>query len=59
MKGMKEAWRNGIFVSLNMKKLAIVGMMVLAAWLSCKTGMGDALLVIIPCGLACLVSKEV
>ena len=56
---MKEAWRNGIFVSLNMKKLAIVGMMVFAAWLSCKTGMGDALLVIIPCGLACLVSKEV
>lgn len=55
---MKEAWRNGIFISLNVRKLAIVGMMAIAAWLSCKTGMGDALLVIIPAGLACLISKE-
>ncbi len=55
---MKEAWRNGVFVSLNVKKLAIVGMMALATWLSCKTGMGDALLVIIPAGVACLIGKE-
>jgi hypothetical protein len=48
-----------VIIEINMKKLAIVGMMVFSAWLSCKTGMGDALLIIIPCGLACLVSKEV
>lgn len=56
---MKEAWRSGFYVSVSVKKLAMVGVMVLASWLSCKTGMGDALLFIIPCGLACLVSKEV
>lgn len=54
---MKEAWRNGIFVSLNLRKLAMMGMMVLATWLSCKTGMGDVLLVIIPAGVAYIAGK--
>ena len=48
-----------ITVEINLKKLAIVAGMVLATYVSCKTGMGDALLFIIPAGLACLVSGEV
>lgn len=48
-----------IAVEINLKKLAIIAGMVLATYIGCRTGMGDALVVIIPAGLYGLVSKEV
>lgn len=48
-----------IAIEINIKKIAIIAGMVLSTYVGCKTGMGDALLFIIPAGLACLVSKEV
>lgn len=48
-----------VVVEIDVKKILITGLMVLSAVISCKTGLGDALLVIIPAGLACLASKEV
>ena len=48
-----------IAIEINLKKLAIIAGMTLSTYVGCKTGMGDALLFIIPAGLACLVSEEV
>ncbi|MBO6078272.1 MAG: hypothetical protein J6P66_05910 [Bacteroidaceae bacterium] len=48
-----------IAIEINLKKLAIIAGMVLATYIGCRTGMGDALVVIIPAGLYGLVSKEV
>lgn len=48
-----------ITVEINLKKLGIVALMVASTIIGCVTGMGDALLVIIPAGIACLASKEV
>lgn len=48
-----------ITIEINLKKLAIIAGMALATYIGCRTGMGDALLVIIPAGLYGLASKEV
>lgn len=48
-----------IAIEINLKKLAVIAGMVLATYIGCRTGMGDALVVIIPAGLYGLVSKEV
>lgn len=48
-----------ITIEINLKKLAIIAGMALATYIGCRTGMGDALVVIIPAGLYGLVSKEV
>lgn len=48
-----------IAIEINLKKLAIIAGMVLTTYIGCRTGMGDALVVIIPAGLYGLVSKEV
>ena len=48
-----------IAIEINLKKLAIIAGMVLATYIGCRTGMGDALVVIIPAGLYGLVTKEV
>lgn len=48
-----------IAIEIDLKKVLIVAVMVASTVLSCATGMGDALLVIIPAGVACLISKEV
>ena len=48
-----------IAIEVNIKKLAIVAGMTLATVIGCKTGMGDALMIIIPAGLYGLVSEEV
>lgn len=48
-----------ITIEINLKKLAIIAGMALAIYIGCRTGMGDALVVIIPAGLYGLVSKEV
>ena len=48
-----------IAIEINLKKLAIIAGMVLATYIGCRTGMGDAIVVIIPAGLYGLVSKEV
>lgn len=48
-----------VMIEIDMKKILIVALMVLATYAGVKTGMGDALLVVIPAGLACLASKEV
>ena len=47
-----------IAIEIDLKKLAVIGVMVASTWIACKTGMGDALLVIIPSGLAILFGKE-
>lgn len=47
-----------IAVEIDLKKLLIAGVMALSVWLACKIGVGDALVFIIPCGIAALVSKE-
>lgn len=48
-----------ITVKIDLKKVAVAALMVVSTIIGCKTGMGDALIVIIPCGLACIASKEV
>jgi hypothetical protein len=48
-----------ITIEINLKKLAIIAGMALATYIGCRTGMGDALVVIIPAGLYGLTSKEV
>ena len=48
-----------ITIEINLKKLAIIAVMALATYIGCRTGMGDALVVIIPAGLYGLASKEV
>ena len=48
-----------VTIEINMKKLAIIAGMALATYIGCRTGMGDALVVIIPAGLYGLASKEV
>lgn len=47
-----------IAIEIDLKKLAVIGVMVASTWIACKTGMGDALLFIIPGGLALLFGKE-
>lgn len=47
-----------IAIEIDLKKLAVIGAMAVSTWIACKTGMGDALLVIIPGGLAILIGKE-
>jgi hypothetical protein len=48
-----------VTIEINLKKLAIIAGMALATYIGCRTGMGDALVVIIPAGLYGLASKEV
>lgn len=48
-----------VTIEINLKKLAIIAGMALATYIGCLTGMGDALVVIIPAGLYGLASKEV
>ena len=48
-----------ITIEINLKKLAIIAGMALATYIGCSTGIGDALVVIIPSGLYGLASKEV
>ena len=48
-----------ITIEINLKKLAIIAGMALATYIGCRTGIGDALVVIIPAGLYGLASKEV
>ena len=48
-----------ITIEINLKKLAIIAGMALATYIGCRTGMGDALVVIVPAGLYGLASKEV
>lgn len=47
-----------IAIEIDLKKVMIFGVMAASTALACATGMGDALLVIVPAGLACLFSKE-
>lgn len=47
-----------IAIEINLKKLAVIAGMVLAVWLSGVCGEGEVLLLIIPAGISCLVSKE-
>ena len=47
-----------IAIEIDLKKIAIACVMALSIWLACKIGVGDALVFIIPCGIAALVSKE-
>lgn len=47
-----------IEIEIDLKKLAVIGVMAASTLIACKTGMGDALLVIIPSGLALLFGKE-
>ena len=48
-----------IAVEINLANVLIVAGMALCTWVACKTGMGDALLFIIPAGIYGLFSKEV
>jgi hypothetical protein len=48
-----------IAIEIDLKKLGIIAGMALATYIGCRTGMGDALVVIIPAGLYGLASKEV
>ena len=48
-----------ITVEINLKKVTVAALVVVSTIIGCKTGMGDALVVIIPAGLACIASKEV
>lgn len=52
---MKDTRR---FICIDLKKIAVAAVMAGATWLSCRIGIGDALLVIIPAGLAILVGEE-
>ena len=47
-----------VAIEIDLKKLAVIGVMAASTWIACKTGMGDALLFIIPGGLAILFGKE-
>lgn len=47
-----------IAIEIDLKKLGIIAGMALATYIGCRTGMGDALLVIIPGGIAILIGKE-
>lgn len=47
-----------ITVEINLKKVAVAVLVVVSTIIGCKTGMGDALVVIIPAGLAYIASKE-
>lgn len=47
-----------ITVEINLKKVAVAALVVVSTIIGCKTGMGDALVVIIPAGLAYIASKE-
>lgn len=47
-----------IAIEIDLRKVMIFGIMAASTALACATGMGDALLVIVPAGLACLFSKE-
>ena len=52
--------KNGkIAIEIDLKKMAMAALMAASIIIACKTGMGDALVVIIPAGLACIASKEV
>ena len=52
--------KNGkIAIEIDLKKMAMAVLVVVSTIIGCKTGMGDALLFIIPGGLACLMSKGV
>ena len=55
---MNDGWRFNLTVTFNVKKMLIAAVMIFSVWLSCKIGVGDALLFIIPCGIAALISKE-
>lgn len=46
-----------ITIEIDLKKVGIVALMAAATALACKTGMGDALLFIVPGGLACMTGK--
>ena len=48
-----------IAVEIDLKKIAIAGVMAFSVWLACKIGNGDVLLAIIPAGIYGLFSKEV
>ena len=56
---MGDGWRYNLTVVVNMKKVLIAGVMALSVLVACKTGLGDALIVIVPVGLYGLFSKEV
>lgn len=56
---MGDGWRFNLTVTLNVKKMLIAGVMALSVLVACKTGLGDALIVIVPAGLYGLFSKEV
>ena len=47
-----------ITVEINLKKVAMAVLVVVSTIIGCKTGMGDALVVIIPAGLDYIASKE-
>lgn len=47
-----------IAVEIDFRKVLIATGMALSTWVACKTGMGDALIVILPAGFGCLMSKE-
>lgn len=50
--------RMKIAIEVDLRKLAVIGVMAISTWIACKTGMGDALLFIIPGGIAILFGKE-
>lgn len=51
--------KNGkIAIEIDLKKMAVAVLVVVSTIIGCKTGMGDALVVIIPAGLAYIASKE-
>lgn len=51
--------KNGkIAIEIDLKKTAMAALMAVSIIIACKTGMGDALVVIIPAGLAYIASKE-
>lgn len=52
---MKD-WR--IAVEVNLKKVLIAACMVLSIVLACKIGAGETLLIVIPGGIATLLSNE-
>ena len=47
-----------IAIEIDLKKLGIIAGMVLATYLGIICGEGETLMLIVPAGLACLVSKE-
>lgn len=48
-----------VAIEIDVRKLLMIAGMALCTWVACKTGMGDALLFIIPAGMYGLFSKEV